>query len=592
MKLAQKGAALADVDAVGGLGRVPGGRGVGADLEAAGGDLGEVITEVGVEGGPGLELGKGVLLLKPLVGDDIDVGGIGPFEAPEHAPVEIDGGRLGGGEEEQVTGEAVALQDLEMVEGAEAAVGEVEALDVVLEAGGAEALEIGAEAGGEVDGEGPALVAHGAEHVREGDKGEQRDAEGCDRALQGRAPQSREEFHAEEQEQKGEQGVAVVGVAFALGEVGEGAEEEADEDDPALEVPVIAAQDSEAADDADEDDDAAREDVAEEIGCSQLAEGDVGRKELAEDEEEVLQGVVLEEEADNDQGGQGRARQGPGNGGENVPGLPAQVQDGGYEKEDSQRNGGGFDGGGDAAGEAEGEQPGGLGGAKRSEEEGEACDQENGHDEVALSGEAGAVAAVEDGEEEAGEEAGDPVDGAGDLDRGEGEDTAEGEIVDPPGEIAAAEEVHGGDLDDVGAGHVAVSDVVVGLEAVVEKKGHVVHDGGVPDDGPVDGDDDVVDGSHDNGQEQKEAQGENDTVRRRLGHEPLPQGMASSRTPMLSHGPEGAAGCVDDCGLLWRAEATGCWSGISRCWRSRRSCCSLGASMRTTRGVLERGCGR
>ncbi len=142
-----------------------------------------------------------------------------------------------------------------------------------------------------------------------------------------------------------------------------------------------------------------------------------------------------------------------------------------------------------------------------------AATQSDGHGEVALAALGEAVAGVDEEKEGGGEEGGQRRAGGratakmllkvGGLDRrnvgGEsgrviadreecgGAGEAEGEVEEAPGQGTGAEEVHGGEFDEEGARHVHVAEVAVGGPAAFDQEGDVVDQGGVADQGPVDG---------------------------------------------------------------------------------------------------------
>ena len=66
-----------------------------------------------------------------------------------------------------------------------------------------------------------------------------------------------------------------------------------------------------------------------------------------------------------------------------------------------------------------------------------------------------------------------------------GGDGEQGEVEEAPGEVAHAEDVHGGDFDEVGAGHVHVAELAVGRPAALDEEADVVDEGGVADQRPA-----------------------------------------------------------------------------------------------------------
>ena len=66
-----------------------------------------------------------------------------------------------------------------------------------------------------------------------------------------------------------------------------------------------------------------------------------------------------------------------------------------------------------------------------------------------------------------------------------GGDGEEAEVEETPGEVADAEEVHGGQFDEVGAGHVHVADVAVGRPSALDEEADVMHERGVTNEWPA-----------------------------------------------------------------------------------------------------------
>ena len=79
-----------------------------------------------------------------------------------------------------------------------------------------------------------------------------------------------------------------------------------------------------------------------------------------------------------------------------------------------------------------------------------------------------------------------------DHDKREGQKERKRVVVHAPSQIASSEDDHRPVLCEVGSRHVAVRDVAVRAQAVIDEEVHIVHDGGIPDDRPVKGEDNVV----------------------------------------------------------------------------------------------------
>ncbi len=132
--------------------------------------------------------------------------------------------------------------------------------------------------------------------------------------------------------------------------------------------------------------------------------------------------------------------------------------------------------------------------AKGIDEKGSRGDQADGHGEVTLSALGDAVAPVDEDEEGCGEERGQPGvvcdSGAArcssdDGKEGEPCDREQKEVEEAQAERAAAEDVHGGELDQVGAGHVHVAELPVGRPAAFDEENDVVHERGIAHQRPM-----------------------------------------------------------------------------------------------------------
>ena len=152
--------------------------------------------------------------------------------------------------------------------------------------------------------------------------------------------------------------------------------------------------------------------------------------------------------------------------------------------------------------EAEEQHESGQLAAERGEEQSEADHEKGGEDLLTLHGEVRTFASVQQSEHTSAVKTGEPAVRPGDNGHGEGDGGEQRKITGTPGEIAAAKESHAPALHDVRAGEVVVGDLLIWLEAVIHQKDHVMHDGGIPQDGPVPGEVDVVgQGRKQNGEE-------------------------------------------------------------------------------------------